>query len=61
MFASTIVIDGRVVGTWKRTIKKAGIEIVVTPFTTLSMAGKKRFAEAATRYGTFHNMPVKVL
>ena len=61
MFASTIVIDGRVAGTWKRTIKKAGIEIAVAPFTALSKAEKKRFAEAVNRYGTFLNRPVNVL
>ena len=60
MFASTIVIDGRVVGTWKRTIKKMGVEIVAAPFTTLSKAEKKRFAAAANRYGTFLNRPVHV-
>jgi hypothetical protein len=60
-FASTIVIDGRVMGTWKRTIKKAGIEIVVAPFTALSKAEKKRFAGAVNRYGTFLNRPVHVL
>ncbi len=61
MFASTIVIDGRVVGTWKRVIKKAGIEITATAFTSLSQADKKRFAAAVQRYGEFLAMPVKVL
>ncbi|TAJ80337.1 MAG: winged helix DNA-binding domain-containing protein [Gallionellaceae bacterium] len=61
MFASTIVIDGRVVGTWKRVFKKAGIEITATPFTSLSNADKKRFTEAAQRYGEFHKMPAIVI
>ncbi len=61
MFASTIIINGRVVGTWKRTIKKAGIEITVMPFTILNMADQKSFAEAANRYGEFLNKPVNVL
>ena len=61
MFASTIVIDGRVVGIWKRIFKKAGIEITATPFTSLSRADKKRFTAAAQRYGAFHQLPVKVL
>lgn len=61
MFASTIVIDGRVVGTWKRVFKKAAIEITATPFTGLSTADKKRFTEAAERYSAFHKLPVKVL
>ena len=61
MFASTIVINGLVVGTWKRVIKKAGIEVTATPFTCLSKADKKSFTKAVQRYGEFHNMPVKVL
>lgn len=61
MFFSTIVIDGRVVGTWKRVIKKAGIEITATAFTSLSQADKKRFAVAAKRYGEFLAMPVNIL
>lgn len=60
MFAATMVIDGRVAGTWKRTLKKSGIEIVVTPFTTLSKIDEKRFVDAANRYGEFHGMPVQV-
>lgn len=60
MFAATMLIDGRVAGTWKRTLKKSGIEIVVTPFTTLSKIDEKRFVDAANRYGEFHGMPVQV-
>lgn len=61
MFFSTIVIDGRVVGTWKRVIKKVEIEITATAFTSLSQADKKRFAVAAKRYGEFLAMPVNIL
>jgi hypothetical protein len=61
MFASTIVIDGRVVGTWKRVFKKAGIEITAIPFTGMSKSDKKSFVDAAQRYGEFHELPVNVL
>jgi len=60
MFASTIVIDGRVVGTWKRVFKKAGIEITAMPFTNMSKSEQKRFTDAVQRYGAFHERPVKV-
>jgi hypothetical protein len=60
MFASTIVVDGRVAGTWKRVIKKTCIEITATPFTSLSKGDKIRFAEAAQRYSEYHKMPVKM-
>ena len=61
MFAPTVVIGGRVVGTWKRAIKKTGIEIVAAPFTALNKIEKKRFAEAAKRYGAFLNKPAHLL
>lgn len=61
MFASTIVIDGRVAGTWKRLIKKTGIEITATAFASLNAADKKRFSGAAKRYGEFLAMPVSIL
>lgn len=61
MFFSTIIIDGRVVGTWKRVIKKAGIEITATAFASLNATDKKRFAVAAKRYGEFLAMPVNIL
>ncbi|MFA5825276.1 MAG: winged helix DNA-binding domain-containing protein [Gallionellaceae bacterium] len=61
MFFSTIIIDGRVVGTWKRVIKKAAIEITATAFASLSQAEQKRFTVAAKRYGEFLAMPVNIL
>jgi Winged helix DNA-binding domain len=61
MFAATIVIDGRVVGTWKRVFKKTDIDITATPFTHLSPADAQRFADAAQRYGAFHPLPVRVV
>ena len=57
VFAPTIVIDGRVVGTWKRTIKKAAIEIVATPFTALNKSERHAFNEAAERYAAFMGLP----
>nr|WP_319564468.1 crosslink repair DNA glycosylase YcaQ family protein [uncultured Rhodoferax sp.] len=56
-----IVIDGRVVGTWKRVFKKAAIEITATPFTPLSPADAQGFAAAVQRYGAFHKLPVWVM
>jgi len=57
MFAPTIVINGRVVGTWKRAFKKKSIEIVATPFTALEKAERLRFNEAAERYAAFMGLP----
>jgi hypothetical protein len=58
MFASTIVINGRVVGTWKRTIRKSSVGIIAIPFTTLKKTERRAFDEAAERYAAFMSLPL---
>jgi hypothetical protein len=61
MFASTIVIDGQVVGTWKRTFKKNVIAISAMPFEKLNTAEMSAFKQAAERYGTFMGLATEVV
>jgi hypothetical protein len=56
----TIVLDGLVVGTWKRTITKQGVILTASLFTTLTKDETRALVESAERYGAFHNMPVKI-
>ena len=51
MFSSTLVIDGRVEGTWRRTLRKDHVDINVTPFRKLKHAETDALAVAAERYG----------
>jgi len=53
----TIVIDGQVVGTWKRTLKKGSVVITPSPFTVLKKAEKHAFTLAARQYGAFLKLP----
>ncbi len=53
MFLSTIVLDGQVVGTWKKEIKKDRLVITLNPFTTLTEKDQKRLEVPAKQYGTF--------
>jgi hypothetical protein len=57
IFNPTIVIDGLVVGTWKRTLKKGSVVITPSPFTLLKKAEKHAFAIAARQYGAFLELP----
>jgi hypothetical protein len=59
MFMPTIVSEGRVVGIWKRTLKKNRVVITGSPFTKLSKAEALGFATAAERYGRFLGLPVE--
>jgi hypothetical protein len=54
----TIVIDGRVAGTWKRTLKKNAVIIELSPFTSLTKAETRAITSAAQRYGAFLDLPV---
>ena len=53
-----IVLDGRIVGTWKRAIRKDGVLIEMDMFRPLTDAQGRAVAEAAEEYGAFHGLPV---
>lgn len=53
-----IVLDGRVVGTWKRTFKKDTATIVATCGRELTSAERAAFEVAARRYADFVGMSV---
>jgi len=53
MFTPTVVVDGRIAGTWKRTITRRGVAVSVRPFSPLSEAGGLALTRAAERYGHF--------
>ena len=58
LLSHTIVIDGKVVGNWKRTFKKDTVIVAAAPFVPFSDAEALAFAAAATRYGQFLGMKV---
>lgn len=53
VFQSTVVRDGRVVGTWKRTLTKTKAQIVVQPLARLGRADRARVAQAFEGYARF--------
>ncbi len=55
-----MVLNGQIVGTWKRTIKKHAIIITPNLFTPLNEAETRAFTTAANRYGAFLDMPVHI-
>ncbi len=55
-----IVIRGQMVGTWRRTIRARAVEIELYPFAPLSQGDADLVALAATRYGEFLGLPVKM-
>ena len=61
MFSPTLVIDGVVTGTWKRTFKGGAVVIETTPFRPLTAAESDALSAAADRYGKFLGLPVVLL
>jgi hypothetical protein len=60
MFKATLVIGGRVLGTWTRTEKPTGIQVKAEPFETLSSSQEAGLAGAVARYGRFKQKPVEL-
>jgi len=57
IFQPIVVKDGRVAGTWKRTVSKRGVEIHVHPFEKDGLAENDVSAEIR-RYSAFAGLPV---
>ena len=58
MFLSTIVVNGEIVGTWRRTAKAKVVQITVEPLGTLTASSRKGFERAAGAYGDYLGLPV---
>jgi Winged helix DNA-binding domain len=56
IFNSSIVIAGRVVGSWKRSLKENSVVITVSPSSTFSKSERHAINDAAQRYGSFLRM-----
>jgi hypothetical protein len=54
-------MDGQVVGTWKRTIKKGAVVITPAPFRPMTAAERDALESAAQRFGRFLGMPVALV
>lgn len=61
MFMPTIVVNGRVVGVWKRTHKAASVEVGLQLFEPAAMLEAKKIAPALDHYGQFLRKPAKLL
>ncbi len=60
VFSHTLVIDGRLAGTWTRTAKPDCICVDVSAHRPFTRADTRALAAAVERYRTFMNMPVVI-
>jgi Winged helix DNA-binding domain len=59
--APAIVIGGRVVGTWRRTLERSAVTIALAPFQRVTARERAQIAEAARRYGAFLGREVRLV
>ncbi len=59
IFSPIIIMDGCIVGTWKRTFKKDSVLIETSLFSPLNESETRAISAAIGRYGAFLDMPVE--
>jgi hypothetical protein len=60
MFLPTVVVDGQIVGTWRRTARKRSTLVELEPFTRMTARAKAGFAVAAAAWGSFRGVDVEL-
>jgi hypothetical protein len=55
---AVVVVDGQIVGTWRRTLNKEAVVVEISSFTRLTKAEQRAVLAAAQRYGEFLDLPV---
>ena len=58
---AVIIINGKVAGTWKRTLTKNGIAVHLSPFRTLNSVEAEALTAEIDRYGKFLNTPAAMV
>jgi hypothetical protein len=53
LIGNVAIVDGQIVGGWKRSVKSSGVVVDITTLTRLKVAEKKRLARAAAALGKF--------
>ena len=60
VFRATVCVDGRVIGTWTRSLKRSEVVIDFTPFRPIDDRQRARVDMAFERYGGFLGLPVRL-
>ena len=58
MFLPTVVVNGEIVGTWRRTLRAAGVEVAVAPFGILSATTRRAAERGFERYAAHLGVPL---
>lgn len=58
IFLPTIAAGGHILGTWKRSIKSKGVELIFFPFEPMDAGMETGLMQAAERYAAFLGLPI---
>jgi hypothetical protein len=61
MLAPTMLVGGRVVGTWRRALRGPSVTLTMRPFAPLSVTDTKALARVADGYGEFLGKTVSIV
>jgi hypothetical protein len=61
MFLSTVVLNGEVVGSWRRTQRAKKVELAIDPLHEIPSSAAGGMRAAATRYAAFLERPVELI
>lgn len=56
IFSHMLFVQGKIIGLWRRTVKKDTVEIEIKPFRKFSQAESAAVTEAIEKYGAFLNL-----
>jgi hypothetical protein len=57
--ANVIILDGQIIGSWKRTVNKDSVIMEASLITKLKKAEEQAIREAAEHFGKFIGLPIK--
>ncbi|MBC7827206.1 MAG: hypothetical protein H7122_05640 [Chitinophagaceae bacterium] len=60
IFASPVIIGGRIAGVWKRSFTKDGVSVEISSFGSLNKIARLAIDAAVSEFATFLNMPVLI-
>ena len=60
LIAHIIILDGQIVGGWRRTLKKNSVVVEINLITNWTKTEKRAVIDAANRYGKFLDLPVEL-
>jgi hypothetical protein len=60
VFIPTLVLDGQVAGTWRRSTRATSVAVSASPFTRLTASDRKEFGVPLARYAEFLGAPTTI-